>query len=112
MLGATETTTGPEVAPVGIVMLIDVPLQVLMVTGTPCKITMLPVCEAPNPEPETITWCPTEPVVAERLAITGAGDPDPGALIDTLSKVAVARLELDPLLTARPMYTFCVIVTV
>src|SRR6202035_3019023 len=101
-----------EVAPVGIVMLIDVASQVFIVTGVPLRSTTLPLCEAPNPEPETITWRPTEPVVADKLEITGAGDPDPGALIETLSKVAVARLELEPLLTARPIYTSCAMVTV
>jgi hypothetical protein len=112
MLGATDTTIGPEVAPVGIVITINALLQVLIVTGVPFKFTKLPPCEAPNPEPEIITWLPTGPVVANRLVITGAGKPDPGALIDTLSNVAVARLELLSLLTASPMYTFCAIVTV
>jgi hypothetical protein len=112
MLGATETIMGPEVAPVGIVMLIDVLFQVLIVTGIPLKITALVLCDAPNPEPEMITWLPTGPVVVERLVITGAGDPDPGKLTDTLSNVAVAMLELDPLLTPRPIYTFCAMVTV
>jgi hypothetical protein len=103
MLGATETTIGPDVAPVGIVMLMDVAPHVLIVTGVPFKITMLPFCDPPNPEPKIVTWLPIGPVVADRLVITGAEDPDPGALTDTLSKVAVARLELDPLLTASPI---------
>ena len=99
MLGATETTIGPDVAPVGIVMLMDVAPHVLIVTGVPFKITMLPFCDPPNPEPKIVTWLPIGPVVADRLVITGAEDPDPGALTDTLSNVAVAKLEVEPLLT-------------
>jgi len=36
-----------------------------------------------------------------------SGDGAGFVLIETLSKVAVARLEVLPLLTAKPMYTFC-----
>jgi len=39
MLGATNTANGPEVAPAGIVMLIDVALHELMLTGMPFNIT-------------------------------------------------------------------------
>jgi hypothetical protein len=42
MLGATETSNGPEVAPDRIVMLREVLLQVLMVTGAPFSVTVLP----------------------------------------------------------------------
>jgi hypothetical protein len=57
MLGATETTKGPEVAPVGMVMVIDVPLQelMLMVNGAPFSVTMLLPCAAPKPVPEITT---------------------------------------------------------
>ena len=41
MLGATDTTKGPEVAPDGTVMVMDVGLQELMVTSTPFSVTML-----------------------------------------------------------------------
>jgi hypothetical protein len=41
MLGPTETTKGPEVAPDGIVMVIDVALQELIVTRAPFSVTML-----------------------------------------------------------------------
>jgi hypothetical protein len=44
------------------------------------------------------------------LAIKGAGFE--GVLIDTLSNVAVVRLEVVPLLTPNPTYTFCAIVIV
>jgi hypothetical protein len=102
MLGATETTIGPEVAPVGMVMLIDAEFQLLIVTGVPFKTTTLPFCDPPNPEPKIVTWLPIDPVVADKLEITGVENPDPDALTDTLSKAVVARLELDPLLTASP----------
>jgi len=42
MLGAEETTKGPEVAPDGIVMVMDELVQALMVTSAPFSVTMLP----------------------------------------------------------------------
>ena len=42
MLGATETTRGPEVTPAGIVMEMDVALQELIVTGALFRVTRLP----------------------------------------------------------------------
>ena len=53
--GATETSNGPDVAPAGIVIVIDVPLHVLIVTAAPFSSTPLPPCEPPNPEPEITT---------------------------------------------------------
>ena len=41
MLGATHTASGPEVAPEGIVMVMEVAFQELMVTGTPLRATRL-----------------------------------------------------------------------
>jgi hypothetical protein len=41
MLGATETTKGPEVAPAGMVMLMEVAPQVLTVTGAALSVTAL-----------------------------------------------------------------------
>ena len=55
MLGATDTAKGPEVAPDGIVMVMDVALQELMVTTAPFSITTLLPCKAPNPVPEITT---------------------------------------------------------
>jgi hypothetical protein len=101
MLGATDTSRGPEVAPVGIVIVIDVALHELMVTATALSVTKLPFCEAPKPDPFTCTRLPTGPVVAETLVITGAGVAD--VLMETLSNVAVPRAVVDPLLTPRPM---------
>ena len=55
MLGATETAKGPEVAPDGIVMVMDVSLQELIVTNAPFSITTLLPCDAPNPVPVITT---------------------------------------------------------
>jgi hypothetical protein len=55
MLGATETTNNPDIAAEGMVMLIDVSLQELMVTGVAFRITTLPPCEAPKFEPAITT---------------------------------------------------------
>jgi hypothetical protein len=105
MPGATDTTNGPEVAPVGIVMLMDVAPHELTVACVPFSSTTLPLCVAPKPVPVITTWLPIDPVVAETLVIIGAGAA--AELIETLSKVAVAWAELLPLFTANPTYTFC-----
>ena len=105
MLGATVTTKGPEVAPEGMVRVMEVALQELIVTGAPLRFTALPPCEAPNPEPEITTCVPTGPVVGEMPEIFGAGAAT--VEIETLSKVAVANLVLSSLHTARPTNTFC-----
>ncbi len=110
MLGAMEASKDPEVAPAGIVMLIDVPLQVLMVTAAPFSNTALPPCWAPNPVPVITTWLPIDPVVAETAVITGAGAAV--ELTDMLSNVAVAKAEVVRLLTASPTYTFGAMLTV
>src|SRR5262245_49626455 len=99
-LGATATSSGPEAAPAGIVITIEVSLQELRVTGLPLSVTALPLAELPNPEPVIVTWLPTDPVVAETPVITGAGAA--AELIDTLSNVAVAKAEVLPLVTANP----------
>ena len=101
--GATDTTNGPEVAPVGIVMPIEVALQEFTVAAVPFSSTWLLLCVAPKPVPVIITWLPIDPVVAETLLITGAGAA--AELTETLSKVAVARAEALPLVTAKPTKT-------
>ena len=55
MLGATDTNSGPDVAPVGIVIVIDVALQELIVIGELFSVTKLPFCVAPNPVPVITT---------------------------------------------------------
>jgi hypothetical protein len=53
--GATETSNAPDVAPAGMVIVMDVPLQLLIVTATPFSNTPLPPCGLPNPVPEITT---------------------------------------------------------
>jgi hypothetical protein len=101
ILGAPETTSDPEVAPLGIVMLIDVVLQELIVTGVSFKRTTLLPCEVPKFEPLTTTWLPAETVVADTPVITGAGLAV--ELTDTLSNVPVNKLLVLPLLIASPI---------
>jgi len=55
MPGATETTKGPEVAPAGMVMVMELLLQELMVTVAPFRITTLLPWADPNPVPEITT---------------------------------------------------------
>jgi hypothetical protein len=92
------------------VMLMEVALQELMVTALSFNSTMLLPCEAPNPLPEITTWLPSTPLLADTLLITGAGAET--VLTDTLSKVAVASAAALPLVTAKPMYTFCAMLMV
>jgi hypothetical protein len=100
MFGAMETSKGPEVAPGGIVMVIDVPLHMLMVTAAPFSRAALLPCEVPKPVPEITTWLPIEPVVADTAVMTGAGAA--AELTDTLSNVAMAKESVARLLTASP----------
>ncbi len=89
MLGATATTSRPDVAPTGTVNTIDVLLHKLIVIGVPFSNTTLPFCVAPKLLPVISTWLPTEAVVADKPVITGAGVAL--ELIDTLSKVPVSK---------------------
>jgi hypothetical protein len=100
MLGATETTSMPDVAPEGIVRLIDVLLQELIIAGTALSVTTLPPCEAPKFAPVITIWLPTAPVVPETLVITGPAVAD--ELTETLSKVAVVNEEVVELFTISP----------
>src|SRR5579859_1524966 len=100
MLGATEASSGPVVAPVGIVIVSDVALQLLIVTGAPFSSTALPLCVEPKPVPVITTWLPADPVVAETAVITGAGAA--AEFTDTLSNTPVAVEDVVRLLTASP----------
>lgn len=73
MLGATETTIGPDVAPGGTVTVIEFALQLLIVTGAPFSVTALLPCEDPKAVPDMNTWVPTGPDVGEMLLINGEG---------------------------------------
>src|SRR5215813_409046 len=94
MPGATATCSGPEVAPGGIVITIDVSLQELTVTGAPLSVTRLAPSEAPKPDPIIVTWSPMVPVVADTLLISGLTEE--AEVTDTLSKVAVPRTVMLP----------------
>jgi hypothetical protein len=100
MLGATETKSGPVVAPVGIVITIPVSVHELTVIKDPLSVTRLPPCRTPKAEPVIRTSFPTEVVVAERLVMAGPGDA--AELIETLSNVPVARELVFRLLTYSP----------
>jgi hypothetical protein len=110
MLGATDTSIAPVVAPAGMVTVTDVSLQLLIVTAAPFSNTALPPCAAPKPDPEITTWLPTDPVVADTAVITAAGAA--AEFTDTLSNVAVAKEDVVRLLTASPTYTLCAMTTV
>jgi hypothetical protein len=100
ILDATETTSGPEVAPAGTVKLIDVVVQELVVTRVLFKKTTPLPGDAPKFDPLTTTWLPADPVVAETLVIAGAGL---GVeLMDMLSIVPEYAAPVVPLLTATP----------
>jgi hypothetical protein len=101
MLGAVDTTNGPDVAPTGTVKVIDVSLQRSIDTGAPFRATRFPPCEAPNPDPVSVTSSPIDAVVEEILEIVGAGAVL--ELTETQSIVAVSRVVVDWLLTARPI---------
>jgi hypothetical protein len=73
MLGATETTSEPELAPAGIMTVMPVSLHEFTGTAAPLSSTWLLPCVAPNPLPEMTTWLPTGPFVGETLLITGPG---------------------------------------
>ena len=110
MLGATETASGPELAPVGKVIAMLDSLQELIVVWLPFSKTALLPCVDPKFAPLITTWLPIAPVVADTLLIIGAGAA--AEFTDTLSIADVAKVELDWLLTTKPMYTFVAIVIV
>jgi hypothetical protein len=66
MLGATDTTRYPELAPDGIVTAIDVALQEFTVTAALFSVTPLLPCADPNPLPVMVTGLPIVPVVADK----------------------------------------------
>jgi len=109
-LGATDTTNGPEVAPAGIVTLMEVAFQVLIVTAAAFSNTALFPWEEPKFKPLIVTGLPIDPVVAETLVITGAGAA--AEFADTLSNVAVVKAVVLPLVTAKPTYTPCAMLIV
>ena len=100
ILGAASTSRLPDVAPLGIVNEMEVPLQKLTVIDKSFKVTSPVPWDEPKPVPTIETRLPTEPVVPEVLVITGAGIFV--EFTDTLSNVAVAKDVVVASLTARP----------
>jgi len=106
MLGATETSK-PEVL-TGMVMLIDVLLQVLMVTAAPFSRTALALARLQNQNRKS-HLLPMDPVVAETAVMTGAGA---AAELTTRYRTSRGQADVVRLLTASPTYTFCSMLTV
>ena len=101
MLGASETTREPDVPPAGIVIVIEESAQELTAAAESLRKTWLPPWDAPKPEPLRMTCAPTGPVVAEAVVIMG--EVAPPDVRETLSNVAVPRLEVECYYTANPM---------
>src|SRR5580658_5284319 len=55
ILGATDTSRGPDVAPAGIVTMIEVLFQESIVKGRSFSVTWLPFCDTPKPLPVIVT---------------------------------------------------------
>src|SRR5262245_34533362 len=68
----TVTTTFPVVAPVGTGTAMLVAAQLVGAAVIPLNVTVLVPLVAPKFEPVTVTDAPDDPLVGERLAITGA----------------------------------------
>src|SRR6266702_6002875 len=110
----TVTMTGPVVAPSGTVATICVSLQVLIAAVAPLKLAVLTgllPCVAPNPDPLIVTVAPGAPVVGDTPVVCGFAS-DPPGVTETLSNVAVVRVDGFSLLTPNPTYTVCAVVIV
>jgi hypothetical protein len=84
-------------------------LHVAIVMGRPFSITTPLPCEAPKLEPPIPIVAPDDALVVEREAMDDTVIAE--EFMETLSNVAVVALEVEALLTARPTYTLCAIVT-
>ena len=100
MLGATETTNGPEVAPAGMVMLMDASAP--GVDGHRSSVQQHDAASLGRAKIQAIDrdLTPDGSGVAETLVITGAGAAV--EFTETLSNVAVVKAVVLPLFTARP----------
>src|SRR5713226_9729604 len=101
MPGASNTVSEPDFAPAGIVALIEPALHELTTSCVPFSSARLLPCEVPKPDPEIETSYPGSPIAGQMLLMAGgtvAAEPT-----ETLSKVAVSRVVLAVLLTARPI---------
>jgi hypothetical protein len=69
----TVTTTGPDVAPLGTGINIDVALQDVGVAATPLKVTVPTVGSQPKFVPEIVTIVPGNPEIGNKLLMIGVG---------------------------------------
>lgn len=106
MVGPRSTVRGPDVAPLGMVAVIEFGLQEFTVITLSFKTTRLFPWEAPKPDPNTDMSYPGSPDAGQMLLM--AGGEDAAEETETLSIVAVTRVQLQEsaLDTAKPMYTF------
>ena len=113
MLGAplTVTTTLPDVAFIGTGTTILVVFQLVGVPNVPLNVTVLEPWVAPKLNPEIVIAAPGTATFADRLIIDGAGICT-AKVLETESKVAVAREPLLPLVTASPTSAFVAILMV
>jgi hypothetical protein len=77
----TDTTTLPEVAPVGTGTTMLVALQLVAVAAVPLKDTVLVPCDVPKLVPVMVTGVPTGPEVGAKLVMLGVPDPPPGLVL-------------------------------
>jgi hypothetical protein len=106
----TTTTTGPVLTVLGIVTTICVLTQLVIEEEdrvVPLKLAVLLPCVVPKSLPVIVTDVPANPEVGETPATKGMRP----VATDTLSNVAVVRAELLMLVTARPAYTLCPMLT-
>ena len=80
-------------------MVIEQALHELIVIGTEFSVSRLLPCAAPKFDPDTTTWLPTAPVVAESPVMIGASAD--AELTETLSKLTDTKLVGVPA-TANP----------
>ena len=107
----TVITMFPEVAPLGTGTAMLVALQFVGFATTPLNDAELVPWLAPKLAPVIVTDAPGTAVFGDMLEIDGANICGL-KLFETLSKVAVAREVVLPLLTPNPTYTFVDMLTV
>lgn len=84
-IALTVTTTGPLIAPLGIVVVMEVLLQAKTAAVVPLKVTLLVPWVFPNPSPKTVTIVPVGPRFGDREEIV---------TVDGVAHVLDAELKL------------------
>jgi hypothetical protein len=102
---STVATIFPVVAPIGTGTTMLVEFQLVGVPGVPLNVTILDACVSRKFAPEIVTDEPGTAMLGDTVAIEGAMTCAP-KVTEILSKVAVARLDVLPLVTTRPTSTF------